>query len=89
MLVRESLLAPTPAGILSRDLAGWESCKPGVRDRNLALGVENNTRRALNDSPVPKDIIVTTPEEIARRGSLVGSILRPALREGRVIFERS
>lgn len=46
-------------------------------------------RRALRDLPVGKDIIVTTPEEIERRGQLVGSILRPALRDGRTIFERN
>ena len=45
-------------------------------------------RRALKDFPVSKDIIVTTPDEIARRGNLVGDILRPALREGKVIYER-
>jgi len=44
-------------------------------------------RRALSDLPVSKDIIVTTPEEIARRGELTGSILRSALREGRVLYE--
>jgi len=27
---------------------------------------------------------VTTPDEIARRGDLPGSVLRPALREGKV-----
>jgi predicted nucleotidyltransferase len=46
-------------------------------------------RRALADLPVCKDIIVTTPEEIARRGDLVGTVLRPALREGKVLYERS
>lgn len=45
-------------------------------------------RRALSDLPMSKDIIVTTPEEIARRGNLTGSILRPALREGKVIYEQ-
>jgi len=45
-------------------------------------------RRALKDFPVSKDIIVTTPDEIARRGNLVGDVLRPALREGKVIYER-
>ena len=44
--------------------------------------------RALSDLPVSKDIIVTTPEEIARRGHLVGSVLRAALREGKVVYER-
>ena len=43
-------------------------------------------RRALSDLPVSKDIIVTTPEEIARRGHLVGTVLRAALRDGKVIY---
>ncbi len=45
-------------------------------------------RRALRDLPVSKDIIVTTPDEIARRGDLIGPVLRPALREGKVLYER-
>lgn len=45
-------------------------------------------RVALADLPLPKDVIVTTPEEILRRGHLVGTVLRPALREGRVMYER-
>jgi predicted nucleotidyltransferase len=45
-------------------------------------------REALAKFPLPKDIIVTSPDEIAERGDLIGSILRPALREGRVIYER-
>lgn len=58
---------------------------PQVSDKRRAA-VE--IRRALADFPVSKDIIVTTPEEIARRGDLVGTVLRPALREGRVLYER-
>ena len=46
-------------------------------------------RRALTDFPVGKDIIVTTPDEIARRGHLVGDVLRPVLRDRKVIYERS
>jgi predicted nucleotidyltransferase len=45
-------------------------------------------RRALRRAPVAKDIIVTTPEEIERRGDIVGTILRPALREGVTLYER-
>ena len=51
-------------------------------------GVAIEIRRALSDLPVCKDIIVTTPDEIARRGDLTGSVLRPALREGKVIYEQ-
>jgi predicted nucleotidyltransferase len=46
-------------------------------------------RRARADLPVCKDIVVTTPEEITRRGDLVGTVLRPALREGKVLYERN
>ena len=45
-------------------------------------------RRALGDLPISKDIVVTTPDEIARRGDLVGSVLRPALREGKILYEQ-
>ncbi|WP_374689289.1 nucleotidyltransferase domain-containing protein [Promineifilum sp.] len=44
--------------------------------------------RALNGLPISKDVVVTTPEEIARRGNVVGDVLRPALREGVIIYER-
>jgi len=46
-------------------------------------------RSELSDIPVAKDIIVTSPDEITRRGHLVSSILRPALREGKVLYDRS
>jgi predicted nucleotidyltransferase len=36
--------------------------------------------------PVSMDIIVVTPEEIERFRDKVGSIVRPALREGREIY---
>jgi predicted nucleotidyltransferase len=45
--------------------------------------------RVLGDMAVCKDIVVTTPEEISRRGDAIGSVLRPALREGKVLYERS
>jgi len=45
--------------------------------------------RVLNGLPISKDVVVTTPEEIKIRGQIVGDILRPALREGKVIYERN
>jgi predicted nucleotidyltransferase len=57
--------------------------------------VENKRRaaveilRALNGLPVSKDVIVTTPEEIAARGNTIGHVLRSALREGKVVYERA
>ena len=55
-----------------------------VNKRRAAVEI----RRALNGVPVSKDVIVTTPQEIAERGDEIGLVLRPALREGRVIYER-
>jgi uncharacterized protein len=46
-------------------------------------------RRALADFPVPKDVVVTTTDEIEHRGNVIGTVLRPALREGRVLCERT
>ena len=58
---------------------------PNVSDkRDTAIKI----RRVLGDLPVCKDIVVATPEEVARRGHLVGTVLRSALREGKVIYER-
>jgi predicted nucleotidyltransferase len=53
------------------------------REVRVAIG------ELLDDLPVAKDVVVTTPAEIARRGKLVGSVLEPALREGKVLYERS
>ena len=58
---------------------------PDVVDkRDTAIEI----RRALGDLPVCKDIVVATPEEATRRGHLAGTVLRSALREGRVVYER-
>lgn len=44
---------------------------------------------ATADIPVPVDLIPTDPDEIKRRRNEFGSILRPALRDGTVLFERA
>lgn len=46
-------------------------------------------RAILTDLPIAKDIIVTTPQEIEEYGDLVGTVLRPALREGKLLYDRS
>jgi len=46
-------------------------------------------RQVLADLPMAKDVFVATPEDIRLRGDLVGSVLRPALREGKVLYERT
>lgn len=56
----------------------------GVRKREATVAILDE----LSDLPVSKDVVVTTPDEIKRRGQLVGTALRLALREGNVIYER-
>lgn len=46
-------------------------------------------RLVLHDIPLPKDIIVTTPEEFAWRRNVVGTIEEPAAREGKVLYARA
>ncbi|TKJ41724.1 hypothetical protein CEE37_03920 [candidate division LCP-89 bacterium B3_LCP] len=45
-------------------------------------------RRALNDFHMPKDIVIRTPEEVDKYGKFVGTILHPALKEGKVLYAR-
>lgn len=44
--------------------------------------------KALRRYPIPKDVIVTTPEDFAWRKKIPGTIERPAAREGRVLYEK-
>ena len=53
------------------------------RETAVEMGV------AVGDLPIAKDIIVTTPAHIAQRGHVIGTVLRPALREGAVLYERA
>ena len=43
-------------------------------------------RIALADLPVAKDILVSTPEELERHRTRIGSALRYAQREGKVLY---
>jgi predicted nucleotidyltransferase len=79
-------------GSHARGTADWESdvdLLVVLRDVGDKRRTTIEIRRALGDLPISKDIVVTTPAEIADRGELVGSVLRPALREGKVLYERS
>jgi uncharacterized protein len=44
--------------------------------------------RSLRGVRHPIDVIPTDPQEIARRGSMPGDVLRSALLEGKVVYER-
>jgi predicted nucleotidyltransferase len=45
-------------------------------------------RLALNEIHIPKDIVVTTPEDFQWRKEIPGTIERPAAREGKVLYAR-
>ncbi|MFH0965458.1 MAG: nucleotidyltransferase domain-containing protein [Planctomycetota bacterium] len=53
------------------------------REKAVEIGV------ALHHIRVPKDIIVTTPEEFEWRKEIVGTIERPAATEGKVLYAKT
>lgn len=59
---------------------------PEVTDKH---GAAVAVRRAVAAVPVPLDVIAVDPEELRRRGDEIGSVLRPALREGKVVHDRT
>jgi HEPN domain-containing protein/predicted nucleotidyltransferase len=54
-------------------------------ERTAARAAE--IHQAVSGFQPPVDVIITTPDEIRRRGNLVGTVLRPALLEGRVVYQ--
>ena len=46
-------------------------------------------RIALHDTRVATDIIVVTPEEVNRYKNIPGTLIRPALLEGQVLYARA
>jgi predicted nucleotidyltransferase len=42
----------------------------------------------LHGIRIPIDVIVVTPEDVERGRSIPGTVIRPALREGKVLYER-
>jgi predicted nucleotidyltransferase len=53
------------------------------RDKMVEIGM------ALHDIPIPKDIIVTTPEEYEWRNKIAGTIERPTAKEGKLLYDRA
>ena len=53
------------------------------REKEIEIGV------ALHEIRTAKDIVVVSPEEVERFGDVAGTIIRPALREGRILYERA
>ena len=57
---------------------------PRHEKRKLELAM----RLALHDIKYPKDIIVVTPHEIEKHRNIPGTIVHPALREGKTLYVR-
>jgi hypothetical protein len=53
--------------------------------RRLAMQID----LALVGIDIPTDVILVTPEEVQRNKDRIGTIIRPALREGKVLYERA
>jgi predicted nucleotidyltransferase len=58
--------------------------KSGVHRRRLAHAIYRN----LIGVGFPVDVVVVTPEDIERYQDAPGLIIEPALREGKVVYER-
>ncbi len=43
-------------------------------------------RKSLHDIHASKDVVVRTPEEVEKYGKYIGTILHPALKEGKVLY---
>jgi predicted nucleotidyltransferase len=77
-------------GSYARGTAGPESDV----DLLVVMEVRGSKRRqaveidlALSDRTFPLDLIVVTPEEYEKYRDVVGHILYPAVREGRVVYD--
>lgn len=58
---------------------------PLNRDRRtVRLGI----RRALSGIGLPKDVVVVSPQEMERYRECPGTIIRAALGEGKILYER-
>ncbi len=60
-----------------------------VKDEVESLGAEAaRIYRALAGLTTPVDVVVARSDYVQRHRDVVGTIVRPALREGRVLYDR-
>ena len=78
-------------GSHARGLAGPDSDV----DLLVAMAVDGSKRQqrvairsALNSMGLAKDIIAATPDEMERYQNLPGTLIRSAVRQGKVLYER-
>ena len=79
-------------GSYARGTAGKDS----DADLLVVMNVAGSKRKqavqidlALEGISIPTDVIVVTPEEVEKYRDCVGTIIREALREGKVLYERA
>lgn len=60
-----------------------------MKPRRSKAAQELDILKALRRYRMPKDVVVTTPEDFAWRKAIPGTIERPAALEGRVLYEKS
>lgn len=53
--------------------------------RKLAARID----AALAGIGLPKDIVLATPDEVEAYGDMIGTVLRAALRQGKVLYDRT
>lgn len=59
-----------------------------IKDSDLASRQQNRTvRKILSDLGVPVDVIVKTPDEFQTYKDIIGTIIYPANKFGKVIYE--
>ena len=76
--------------------ARGEADRDSDLDLLVVMDVEGSCRRkaneidlALADRTVPMDLIVVTPSQYDRQKDLVGTVVRQAAREGKVLYDRA
>ncbi|MEI6263034.1 MAG: nucleotidyltransferase domain-containing protein [Deltaproteobacteria bacterium] len=65
-------------------------------DLLIVMGVDGSTRQKANeidllmsDRSVPMDFLVLTPEQYERQKNIIGTVIRQADREGKVIYDHA
>jgi len=79
-------------GSAARDQEGPDS----DADLLVVMSVKGSKRQqavqidlALEGIPIPIDLIVATPEEVEKYRETIGTIIREAMHEGKVLYERA
>jgi predicted nucleotidyltransferase len=60
-----------------------------IKDNIESTGAEvGRIYRALSSIPLPIDVVVVRPAYVEQYKDIIGTVVRPALREGKVLYAR-